>query len=357
MSPEVMSSELKKYLSALLPDYMVPSYFVLLEAIPVTSQGKIDRKSLPGPGKRSLITYAAPRNAFDEKLLTIWSLVLGVLNLKNTGMNRKIDDGTGIGIDDNFFESGGNSLKAAVLSARIQKELDVIISPADLFKMPTIREISDFIQKAAKEVFIPIEPVEKKEYYPVSPAQNRLYLLQQIDNVGTVYNIPLVLELAVELAHEKLETIFHSLIKRHESLRTSFLFIGNEVMQRIHDEVEFNIEILNNTESFIRPFDLSRAPLLRVGLMKAAEKNSRSLLMLDIHHIITDGYSQVLLAKEFMKLYAGEREILPPLRIQYKDYTLWLKSEKEINRTLEQERYWLNEFKWKRYHCGHSSSR
>ncbi|HLP45258.1 MAG TPA: condensation domain-containing protein, partial [Candidatus Kapabacteria bacterium] len=326
MSSDLLEKELKTHLSAMLPDYMIPSYFVLLEKLPVTPQGKVDRKSLPKPGKRNTVSYTPPRNIIDEKLIKIWG---EVLNLKSSG------------IDDNFFESGGHSLKAAVMIAKIHQELNAVISLADIFKMSTIREISDYIKKAAKDVLTHIEPVEKKEYYPLSPAQSRLYLLQQIDPASTVYNIPLILDLKEKLNKKKLEETFRGLINRHESLRTSFQFIGAEPVQRIHDEVEFNIEIVERN-AFIRPFDLSRAPLLRVGLIIETERKNGHILMLDIHHIITDGNSQVLLEKEFMALYMGE--VLAPLRIQYKDYTLWQRSENEINRVKQQEKYWLKEF-------------
>ncbi|HLP62681.1 MAG TPA: amino acid adenylation domain-containing protein [Candidatus Deferrimicrobium sp.] len=326
MSSDLLGKELKTHLSAMLPDYMIPSYFVLLEKIPVTPQGKVDRKSLPEPGKRSTVSYTPPRNIIDEKLVKIWC---EVLNLKNSG------------IDDHFFESGGQSLKAAVMIAKIHQELNAVISLADIFKMSTIREISDYIKEAAKDVLTPIEAVEKKEYYPLSPAQKRMYLLQQIDPGGTVYNIPLILELEGEVNKKKLEETFRGLINRHESLRTSFQFMGPEPVQRIHDEVEFNIEIVER-KAFVRPFDLSRAPLLRVGLINEAEEKNGHILMLDMHHIITDGNSQVVLEKEFMALYTGE--VLAPLRIQYKDYTLWQRSENEINRVKEQEKYWLKEF-------------
>ncbi|MCX6584831.1 MAG: amino acid adenylation domain-containing protein [Candidatus Aminicenantes bacterium] len=335
MTSMELSKGLKEYLSGMLPDYMIPSFFVLLETIPVTSQGKVDRKSLPEPGKRSTAAYTAPRDAMDEKLAEIWGEVLNIRR-KDQG-----DRAEGISIDDNFFELGGHSLRAAVLIARIHKELEVVVKMADIFKMPTIRGISDYLRGAVKDVLIPIEPVEKKKYYPLSPAQNRLYLLHQIDPGSTVYNIPLMLPLEGKVDIEKLEVASRGLIIRHESLRTSFHIIGDEPVQRIHDEVEFKIEILGaGIDFFIRPFDLSHAPLCRVGLIKALE--SKYILVVDMHHIITDGISRDILAREFTALYAGEE--LPFLRLQYKDYAEWENSDTRKETRKKQEAYWLKEF-------------
>jgi fengycin family lipopeptide synthetase D len=335
-----LSKELKAYLSEMLPEYMIPSFFVLLETIQVTSQGKVDKKSLPEPEKRSSASYSAPRDTIDEKLVEIWA---EVLNIKSKDQGNQPG---GISIDDNFFQLGGHSLTAAVLVARIHKELDAVVKMADIFKTPTIREISDFIRNVDKEVLIAIEPVEKKEYYPLSPAQNRLFLLHQVDPTSTVYNIPLLLPLEGMADVEKLEEISRALLSRHESLRTSFHIIEDQPVQRIHEEVEFMIELLEawNQEAgigfFIRSFDLSHAPLCRVGLIKTQE--DKYLLVVDMHHIITDGISNDILAKEFLALLAGQE--LPFLRLQYKDYAVWENTDTRKESRKKQEAYWLTEF-------------
>ncbi|MGB7606025.1 MAG: amino acid adenylation domain-containing protein, partial [Lutisporaceae bacterium] len=282
--------ELRQHLGKELPDYMIPSYFVQLEKLPLTVNGKIDRKALPEPdgSMASGITYEAPTNAVEEKLVTIWQEIL------------KIDK---IGIRDNFFELGGHSLKATSMVGKIQKELEVEILLKEIFQGSTIKEISDKIKEKEKAAYIKIEPVEEKEYYKASSAQKRLYTLQQFDLESTSYNMPMVLKLKGELDKQKLENIFKQLIQRHEALRTSFEIRNEEIVQIVHPAVSFSItdygyietEMQENIEDFVKAFDLSKAPLLRVGLMSyAKEKQARQaehILMIDMHHIITDGVS------------------------------------------------------------------
>jgi non-ribosomal peptide synthetase component F/acyl carrier protein len=377
-------NQLREYLQEVLPDYMIPAYFARLDKIPITANGKLDRKRLPDPGPAGTgERYKPSGDKIEEKLVEIWSEVLGIE--KNT-----------IGIDDNFFRMGGHSLKAAILTAKIHKELNVKLPIAEIFKTPMIRGTAKYIREAAGERFTPIEPVEAKEYYPLSSVQKRLYVLQQMVSDNMSYNLPEVLWLEGVIDIERLNETFIRLISRHESLRTSFIMVGNEPVQRVQEGVEFGIEYhdlaadlenykLQNTNykqstclkkrrvpydklqitnkevpfgqvsdasgegegepaaafisSFIRPFDLSRAPLLRVGTIRTGE--SQYILVFDLHHIITDGLSQVLLKKEFMSLYAGQ--VLSPLRLQYKDYSGWQNHEKNREEFNRQEIFWLKE--------------
>ncbi|MCU0287656.1 MAG: amino acid adenylation domain-containing protein, partial [Acidobacteria bacterium] len=338
----VSELHLREYLGQTLPDYMLPSYFIRLDSIPLTPTGKVDKKALPGPKADSGATYTAPRNEIEEKLALTWSEVLGI--------EKEI-----IGIDANFFKLGGHSLKATSAVAKIQKNLEVKVPLAQLFTNPTIRQLARFIQETGdKEKFLSIPAVEKKEYYVLSSAQKRLYLLDQMNPGNTVYNMPALFDLAGELEPGVMEKIFRELIGRHESLRTSFHMIGGEPVQRIHDRAGFNIEFLatdacgvhgqtrthnvENLLNFIRPFDLTQAPLLRVVLGK--ENNKKYKLMLDMHHIITDGTSTAILIKEFIALYQGE--MLPELVIQYKDYSQWQNRLLQNEIIKQQETYWLN---------------
>jgi tyrocidine synthetase-3 len=340
---ELTSTELKEYLSQKLPDYMIPSHFLNLAKLPLTSNGKIDRKVLPEPGIQSGFKYVAPRNPLEEKLVEIWSDVLG--------LEKDI-----IGIDTNFFELGGNSLKATVLIVRIHKALDVKLPLAEVFKTTNIKGLAEYINKTGEEKFISLRSVEKKDYYPMSSAQKRLYILQQMEMDNIAYNIPLVSALEGKWEAEKMEETFRKLIDRHEGLRTSFIIVNEEPIQKILpvDEVEFAIVYYESVQEkerqereeegiirdFVRPFDLSRAPLLRVGVIKRGEE--RTLLMVDMHHIIADGISMDLVTKEFATLYAGEE--LPPLRLQYKDFLEWQNSEKQKKVIKKQEEYWLKQF-------------
>ncbi|HLP61297.1 MAG TPA: amino acid adenylation domain-containing protein, partial [Candidatus Deferrimicrobium sp.] len=305
---------IREFLLKGLPEYMIPSYFLHLEKIPLNLNGKVDRKALPKPGLKVSENYTAPRNEVEKKLVGLWSEILGLP--------------TAIGIDENFFRLGGHSLKATILASRIHKELNVIMPLAELFKTPTIRGLSQYINDAAGDNYKPIRPAEEKEYYGLSSAQKRLYILQQMDLSSTAYNMSNVIPMPGEFQVEKLAETIKKLINRHESLRTSFHMIGAQPVQKIHKHVEFEIEQLE-----IRPFDLSQAPLLRVGVFK-------NYLLVDMHHIISDGVSQDILIKDFLALYRGEE--LVPLRVQYRDFAEWQNSEKENLK--QQEDYWLREF-------------
>jgi amino acid adenylation domain-containing protein len=336
--------ELKEFLSKYLPAYMIPSHLVPVEKIPLTPNGKVDRKALPEPGIKSTAVYVPPGNGSEGTLVEIWSEILGV-------------EKSLIGIDANFFELGGHSLKATILTANIHKELDVEVPLAVIFKTPTIRGLAGYIEKAGRNKYLSIEPVEEREYYPLSSAQKRMHFLQQLDLTGTVYNISFVLPPGKGMENDKLEAALKKLIARHESLRTFFQLKDGEPVQRIHEEVEFEVEyfdlaakavarhpktkdredIINN---FVRSFDLSRPPLLRVGLINTGEGST--MMMVDMHHIISDATSQQILVKDFFALYKGEQ--LPALKLHYKDYSQWYNSEKTRDLLKRQEKFWLKEF-------------
>jgi len=359
--PGTSSKDLREYLSQTLPHYMIPSYFVFIDHIPVTVNGKLDRKSLPVPQPGAGTGYIAPRNQVEEKLEKLWSEVLG----------KKI-----VSIDDNFFEIGGHSLNAALLTARIQKEFNVDLLMADFFTAPTIRETAEQIMSANTNKYIPLQPKEKKEFYYLSSAQKRVYLLWQMEPGNIVYNMPVLLSLEGEPRKEKFQEPFRLLIERHESLRTSFEMLENEPVQTIHHQVEFDIRVTGagdrcrreedlttgdtgNTgaassrtpksqelrtkiciSSFIRPFDLTRPPLLRAELIKLEEK--KYILMVDMHHIISDGISHSILIKDFFALYKGET--LPAIKIQYKDFSEWLRKGRSSPEMKNQENFWLKKF-------------
>ncbi|HLP46187.1 MAG TPA: condensation domain-containing protein, partial [Candidatus Kapabacteria bacterium] len=326
-------NELREYLQKNLPDYMIPSYFVQLEKIPLTPNGKVDRKVLPEPRMKAGKSYIAPGNEIEKKLVEIWSEVLGRDELHIIQLNETI------GINDNFFQLGGHSLKATILSAKIHKAFNANIPLSKIFTIPTIRGLANYIKSALQEKYLTIESIEKKEYYSLSSAQKRLYILYQMNPQGIGYNIPSFLVLEGAIDKEKLEHTFKLMIRRHESLRTSFHMINDEPVQRIHDKVEFEIEYLA-TEAFIRPFDLSNAPLLRVGLIK--ENENKHILMMDMHHIISDGTSINIMVKDFMALYQGE--FPSELQIQYKDFSNWQNDEKQAESLERQGEFWLNEF-------------
>ena len=334
-----------------LPNYMIPAAFSRVQVFPHTPTGKIDRKALAENKSAQPLNrpaYEAPRNEIEKKLVETWSRILDI-------------EKEAIGIDYNFFELGGHSLKATLMTTQIHKELNVKLPLTEIFKTPRIRDLAEYIKKSRRDIHEDIQPVEKRDYYLQSSTQERLYILQQMEPESTAYNMPLVIPLAAQPHKEKLAETFRKLIKRHESLRTSFITVEDEPVQEIHDEVEFEIEDGDSEgtrglaplsiESFIRPFDLANAPLLRVGLIhtppcrrpsQQGSPGGKSILVVDMHHIITDGTSRDILKKEFMALYTGEE--LPLLRLHYKDFSAWQNSKKQEEREKQQESYWLRMF-------------
>ncbi|MDQ1352812.1 MAG: hypothetical protein QG657_3118, partial [Acidobacteriota bacterium] len=332
--------ELRRFLGQRLPDYMIPWFYVQMDRFPLTPNGKIDRNALPEPETFQEIAYVAPRNELETELVHMWTAVLAVDEKK-------------IGIDNRFFDLGGNSLAAIILIARIHKAFNATILLEDIFRIQTIRGIAEYINDSEKTQYHAIAIAEKKEYYPLSSAQKRLYLLQQLDNESNTYNIPLIFSLQGALDKEKFVDTFKKIIQRHESFRTSFMLIKDEPVQKVHREVELQLEyydlaekdheekqIHHSIQAFVRPFDLSQAPLLRVGLLKIAGKEF--ILIVDMHHIISDGVSTQVLVQDFSDLYSGK--YLPEINLQYKDYAEWQNREKVSKKVLEQGDYWKKQF-------------
>ncbi|WP_339176608.1 plipastatin non-ribosomal peptide synthetase PpsC [Bacillus sp. PS93] len=327
-------NEIRAQLERLLPGYMVPAYMIEMEQWPVTPSGKLDRNALPAPsGAADAETYTAPRNVTEMKLSQLWEDVL-----KNGP----------VGIHDNFFDRGGHSLKATALVSRIAKEFDVQVPLKDVFAHPTVEGLAAVIREGTDSPYEAIKPSEKQETYPVSSAQKRIYVLQQLEDGGTGYNMPAVLELEGKLNPERMDRAFKELIKRHESLRTAFeQDAGGDPVQRIHDEVSFTLQTTvlgDQTEqesaaAFIKPFDLSQAPLFRAQIVKVSDE--RHLLLVDMHHIISDGVSVNILIREFGELYNNRK--LPALRIQYKDYAVWQEGFKTGDAYKTQGAYWLKQ--------------
>ncbi|MGD2090255.1 MAG: amino acid adenylation domain-containing protein [Candidatus Aminicenantes bacterium] len=355
---KIDASILADSLSKVLPDYMIPSYFIQLEEIPLTPNGKVNRKELPVPDISAMgKEYSPPRNTTDKKLVEIWAKLL----------NMKEDK---IGIDDDFFRLGGHSLKASIMIAVIHKTLNVKLLMHEIFKMSTIRKLGDFLIKSNKEEYTSIEFTEKREYYPQTSAQKRIYFMDQLESISILYNMPMMDIYGKGIDKDILQEAFRKLIQRHESLRTSFHTIGTQAVQIVHDfeELESTFEIdyyetdetgmiysdqpgkewtkvdglpfHNVIEQFVNPFNLSQSPLLRVGLLKIY--GNMQILMMDMHHIMIDGISLKILLNELWELYDGEA--LSPLKIQYKDFTQWINREEQQEEIKKQEKFWLKEF-------------
>jgi amino acid adenylation domain-containing protein/non-ribosomal peptide synthase protein (TIGR01720 family) len=335
-----MADQLRTYLSQVMPVYMVPSHFTALQEIPLTPTGKVDWRALPAPKTTAKTgNQTKPGDIVEEKVAEIWAGLLGI-------------EKESIAVESNFFDLGGHSLKAIVLVSELHKKLNVKLSLAEVFKRPVLKNLADYIKQLPQNKYASIEPAEEKEYYPLSSAQNRMYILQQMELDSTIYNVPEIVELEIEPDRSKLETVFKRLIQRHETLRTSFITIDGRPMQKIHPEVTFAVEyydleagdstpdIDRAIMDFVRPFNMPAAPLFRVGIIKLEQ--NKHVLLVDMHHIISDAISQQIMIREFLALYNGES--LPPLRLQYKDFSEWQGSKNEQEAIMRQKEYWLKKF-------------
>ncbi|MDQ1350669.1 MAG: AMP-binding protein [Acidobacteriota bacterium] len=342
-----VASEIRDCLGAKLPNYMIPTYIVQVDKMPLTASGKIDTRGLRKMTLQVKAEYIPPTTEVERKLVQIWSDVLGIA--ENT-----------ISLNANFFDLGGHSLKATILISKIHKTFDVKIPLVQLFKTPTLMGLSGYItmkdarnDKDKKAKYLSIDSVEKKEYYPLSPAQERLFFFQQMNPDSISYNLTKILVFEGEVDKDRLKNTFKKLIQRHESLRTSFELIDGEPAQRIFDDIAIELEQYDDgydssdspreagkrIQRFVRAFDLSQVPLLRVGITKS--KNGGYILMVDMHHIISDGVSQQVLEQDYNALYVGNQ--LPPLKLQYKDYSQWQHQQSETNAFKRQQEYWLKQ--------------
>ena len=327
--------ELRKYLAEELTDYMIPRYFIFLAEMPLNFAGKIDRLRLPEPEEAAApgSIYAAPTDEIEEKIAEIWQEILGVEK---------------VGIDDNFIQLGGHSLLVISIISRIHQEFDVELQLMDVFNNPTVRELARLVRDTMPSLFAPIEPAEEKEYYPLTTDQERMFILNRFQGIGTTYNITGIIPLGGDFNFQRFEQTLRALIKRHEAFRTSFREVNGQPVQVIHKDVDFQIPYIEAGEKsreivrdFLRPFDLSCAPLLRASIVKPAQ--NEHLLLLDTHHIISDGVSYEILVKEFSALYEGEE--LPLLTLRYRDYADWEKRHAFSDRLKKQEDYWTGIFK------------
>lgn len=322
------AADLRTLLSKELPQYMLPDYFVQLGKMPLTSNGKVDKKSLPDPDGIALetnVTYVAPRNAVEEKLVKIWESVLGR---------------TGVGVKHNFFECGGHSIKITRLASIVNKEFGVKIPLKDLFYMTKIEEQADFITKATPRTFVDIKPVALQDDYSVSSSQHRMWVLSQFEASSRAYHILGKFYLKGKYDVVALEKALNSVVARHEILRTTFRENKEgDLRQVVHPFDTFPSlfrykDAQDMQEDAIRTYlnmsdaldlDLERGPLLRVGLIRVeAEKY---VLHFTMHHIISDGWSMDLLKAELIACYErfinGQVPEARPLKIQYKDYASW----------------------------------
>lgn len=322
----------KSSLTRSLPDYMIPAIFVCLEKMPLTSSGKIDRKALPAPGENDRRTrdYAPPRNELERSLCLLWQDLLGVER---------------VGIEDSFFELGGHSLLTTRMISRIRDELGIEAGVAALFEHPTIAEFAGVLLSQQTEAPLPaIEPVADRDLLPLSYAQQRLWTIDRLEGQSAQYNMPYGFTLKGGIDRDTIERTLKTIIERHETLRTRFVEVDGQVMQRVDRDFGFRLierdltdlpcdaqraEIRRiSIEDEKTPFDLGRDLMIRAQMLVLSEREH--VLLFNMHHIASDGWSMKLLVLEFYRIYTaylhGRENPLPPLALQYGDYASWQRS-------------------------------
>ncbi len=325
------ASELRGFLKDKLPEHMVPAVFVLLDAFPLTANGKVNRRALPTPDDRRPEldqVFVACRTPTEELLATIWSQVLSVER---------------VGIYDNFFQLGGHSLLATQVVSRIREAFQVEMPLRRLFEAPTVAGLAESIDvgRGAGLLASPIVPVPRDGELPLSFAQQRLWFIDQLEPGGSVYNFPAAVRLKGPLNMAALKQSLDEIVKRHEALRTTFAIVDGRPVQVIAPLLSLTLPIVDlrelpeperesevqrlATNEARRPFDLAEGPLVRATVLRLGEAEHVGLLTM--HHIVSDGWSTGILIREMAVLYdafcSDRPASLPELPIQYADFAHW----------------------------------
>jgi len=342
--------QLRRWLGEKLPEYMVPSAFVLLDSIPLTANGKVNRRALPAPGSsrpEGQGEYVAPRNPTEEMLTAIWA---DVLHLEQ------------VGIEDNFFELGGHSLSAAQVISRARQVFHVEVPLRAMFESPTVADLGEIVERAQRNehglATPPLVPVPRHHALPLSFAQQRLWVLQQIEPSNPLYNVPRAIRMAGILHVEALEEALNGIVQRHEILRTTYGVENEQPVQLIAPKLSTGLPIIDLSglepaarenearriaeEEAQKPFSLATEPILKPLLLRLNPQDH--ILFLNTHHIATDGWSNGVFLRDLTALYQavleGKPSLLRELPIQYADYAVWQRNWVQGEILKKQLEYW-----------------
>ncbi len=330
--------ELSGELGKTLPEHMVPSAFVLLDALPLNANGKVDRKALPAPDYgSSAAEYVAPRDSTEARIAEVFAEVLGAAR---------------VGVHDDFFALGGHSLLATRAVSRLTRTLGRELSVRALFTHPTVARLADVVREARRADDDALVRVDRTQKQEASFAQARLWYLDQLEGPSAGYNVPLGFWLAGSVDADALEQALGALVARHEALRTTFVEVDGRAFQRIHAAMPpalVRLEVASEADARARaaeeaakPFDLAKGPLMRASLVRHGE--AAHLLVLSMHHIVADGVSTMILTRELSRLYdAFVRREPAPLaepRIDYADFAAWERRRLSGARLAEQTTFW-----------------
>lgn len=322
---EVDITNIRKNMSKDLPEYMIPAYMMELSSLPLNKNGKLDVKALPDIKTKNEREYVEARDDVEELICATFQDILNVEK---------------VGIKDDFFGLGGHSIKATKIINILENSISIKLLIKEIFQNPTPEKLAEILRKKEKQINY-INKAEVKEYYPMSSVQKRLYTINQLDKDGTSYNMPAILQFAEEIDSNRLSSAYSKLVNRYETLRTNFCMKHGEAVQSIEPELYIKADIVRVNESekeavikkFVQPFCLEQAPLMRVKAIVTEESN---YIVIDMHHIISDGVSLELYISEFLQLYNGED--LKEVSLHYKDYSEWM-NHRDLR---SQEQYWLN---------------
>ncbi|MFL1501830.1 amino acid adenylation domain-containing protein [Pseudomonas sp. S191] len=328
---------LRRALKTCLPDYMVPAHFMFLAQMPLTPNGKLDRKGLPPPDTaQSQGVWVEPVTPLQQQVAAIWAQVLGAER---------------IGLTDHFFELGGHSLLAMQVISRVRQLLEREVSLRTLFEQPQLQGFVLALQAADRDLAPTMVAVGRDQPLVLSFAQERQWFLWQLDPHSAAYHIPSILRLSGQLDQQALQSSFDALVARHESLRTCINQQDERVVQVIRPAEPVLIARVDALEATLqqqveaeiaRPFDLQQGPLLRVTLMRLAQ--DLHVLVLVQHHIVSDGWSMQVVVDELVQVYGayrqGEVAQLPALALQYADYAHWQRQWMAAGERERQLTYW-----------------
>ncbi|MFV8549780.1 amino acid adenylation domain-containing protein, partial [Ralstonia pseudosolanacearum] len=345
VSDEAIEAQaLREQLQASLPEYMVPAAYVRLEQLPLTPNGKLDRKGLPAPEGQAYAStaYEAPQGEVEQTLAGIWQTLLGVER---------------VGRHDDFFALGGHSLQAVRLVAQVRTQLGAELGLTELFAQPSLSAVAQAIVRGQGTALPAITVADRSGPLPLSFAQQRLWFLAQMEGGSEAYHIPVGLRLKGELDEDALRRALDRIVARHEALRTRFEVQEGQAVQRVASaDVGFALDCVDLQGQADReqalatlsereantPFDLEQGPLIRGRLVKLGEQEH--VLLITMHHIVSDGWSQGVLARELGTLYeayrSGGEDPLPALPIQYADYAVWQRRWLEGGELQRQGTYW-----------------
>jgi amino acid adenylation domain-containing protein len=342
-----LAIEVREYLKNHLPNYMIPSQIMVLENLPLTANGKIDRRALPEPNTATAADLEIPVNQTEEILASLWQGLLKVQSISRS---------------HNFFELGGNSLLATQLITRIRDSFQVEIPVRKIFEQSILSELAREIDKASKSVILPaIAPQPDHEPKTLSFAQSRLWFLAQLEGQGTssTYNMPIAFQIDGNLNVKALRQSLTYLLERHTSLRSYFPALKGKPQVLIRDINDIEVleiadlqtldpktqaeDVRRLADSYAQaPFDLNTGSLFKAKLLQLSEQ--KNILMINMHHIISDGWSIVVFKREWEQAYAaytaGSVPNLSPLPIQYSDFAAWQRTWLQGETLVNQENYW-----------------